>query len=352
MLRDFRLFASPIGRADRPFFARFAHMEVRILTAIMAIAAALAAPASQSAPAESAAWPKRPVTIIVPIAAGGGTDLIARAVGEALQEAWQQPVVIKNQAGANGTVGTSMAARAPADGYTLLVGSQGTFAANTCLYKLPYDAEKDFTPAALFALFNSVFIVRADSPIQSLSDLVRRARAEPGKLTYGITVVGSSAHLGLEMFKSRASINVLGIPYNGSGPASVDLFGGRLDFMLDAINSQYGNIAAGKVRALASTAAIRSTALPDVPTVAEEGYPGFDAVGWAGLYVPAGTPQPIIDKIARTVTEVFATGELQRKLGNKGFEFITTDPQAFAAYDKSERKKWCDVIQQAHIKLE
>jgi tripartite-type tricarboxylate transporter receptor subunit TctC len=329
--------------------ARPKHLQ--LFAAIATIAAAVSAPPASGAAADSTAWPERPVTIIVPIAAGGGTDLIARAVASELQEAWKQPVIIKNQAGANGTVGTVMAARAPADGYTLLVGTQGTFAANTCLYKLPY-AATDFTPAALFAQFNSIFVVRADSPIQSLSDLVKRAKAAPGKLTYGITVVGSSAHLGVEMFKSIAAINVLGIPYNGGPPATVDLLGGRLDFLLDAINSQYGNVAAGKMRALASTSLTRSTALPNVPTVAEQGYPGFDAVGWAGFYVPAGTPKPIIDKIARTVTAVFATGKLQSKLGNKGFEFFTTNPRSFAAYDKSERAKWCGVIKQANIKLD
>ena len=326
-------------------------LEAKAFLGIATFALALFAPFSQAAPPETA-WPQRSVTIIVPIAAGGGTDLSVRIVAEALQDAWQQPVVIKNLAGANGTVGTLAAARSLADGYTLLVGSQGTFAANTCLYNLPYDVEKDFVPAALVAQFNSVFVVKADSPIQSLSDLVQRAKEQPNALTYGITVVGSSAHLGVEMFKSAAAIDIRGIPYNGAVQATVDLIGGRLDFMLDAINSQYGNIVTGKVRALASTAATRSTVLPDVATVAEQGYPGFDAVGWAGLYVPSGTPQSIINKIASTVTQILVTQKLQSKFGNKGFEFVTTDPQAFAAYDKSERKKWCNVIQKAQIKLE
>ena len=325
---------------------------VIICLGMATVVLALFAPLSQAASPESTTWPQRPVTVIVPITAGGGTDLSARVIAEALQEAWQQPVVIKNLAGANGTVGTLAAARSLADGYTLLVGSQGTFAANTCLYKLPYDAEKDFIPAALFAQFNSVFVVRADSPIRSLSDLVQRAKEQPNTLTYGITVVGSSAHLGVEMFKSKAEIDVRGIPYNGAAKATVDLFGGRLDFMLDAINSQHGNIVTGKVRALASTAANRSTALPEVASVAEQGYAGFDAAGWAGLYVPTGTQQSIINKIASTVTQILATNNLQTKFGNKGFEFATTDPVAFSAFDKSERKKWCDIVQKAQIKLE
>lgn len=300
---------------------------------------------------DSNAWPERVVTIIVPIAVGGGTDLITRALADELQAAWKRPVIVKNQAGGNGIVGTSTAAHSPADGYTLLVGTQGTFAANTCLYKLPYDAAKDFSPVTLFAQFNSVFVVRADSPIQSLPDLVRRAKADPGKLTYGITVVGSSAHLGVEMFRDNAGIDILGVPYNGAVPATLDLLGGRLDFMLDAVNSQYGNITSGKMRALASTSATRSSALPQVPTVAEQGYPDFNAVGWAGLYTPAGVPQPIIDKIARTVADIYASGKLQSKLGNQGFEFVTATPEAFAAHDKSERDKWCSVIKKAGIKV-
>lgn len=336
-------------------FSRWCSMVARALLCgvrVAGLALGLAGCPTSVVWAQQSSWPNKPVTLIVPIAAGGGTDLISRAVAEKLQALWKQPIIVKNLSGANGTVGTLAAARAEADGYTLLIGSQGTFGVNTCLYQLPYDAEKDFNAVALIATFNSVFIVSAESPITSLQDLVNKARAEPGKLTYGITVIGSSAHLGVELFKAQSGIDILGIPYNGAKAALVDFFGGRIDFMLDAINSQYGNIASGKVRALATTAGLaRSSVLPTVPTTAEAGFPGFDAVGWAGIFVPTGVSAQITEKIARSVVEIYQAGDLQAGLGKQGYEFVSTNSAEFSTYVTLERKKWCDLVAKAKIKL-
>jgi len=325
------------------------------LLAAGALAPALYALGSAPARAadEAADWPSRPVTLLVPIAAGGGTDIIARAVADKLAPELGQPIVVKNQAGANGSVGTAAAARAPADGYTILVGSIGTHAANECLYKLPYDADKDFTPVALLAKYNNVVMVPADSPIKSLTDLVERAKAKPGQMTYAITVVGSSAHLALERFKFDAGVQMLGVPYNGAVPATVDVLGGRVDFMLDTVVSQFGNLSAGKARALATTSRDkRSDVLPDVPTVAEQGYPEYDVAGWTGLFVRSGTPDAIVQKIAAALRTVYATGELQKLLGTKGLDVTTTTQPEFADFVASERKTWCDVIKAANIKVD
>lgn len=320
------------------------------MLSLAAFACAFSSSPGQAQPAGD--WPQRPITLLVPIAAGGGTDIIARAVAAELAPVLGQPIVVKNQPGANGTIGTAAVARDPADGYTIMVGSIGTHAANVCLYDLPYDAEKDFTPVAQLAKYNNVFIVPNDSPIKSLPDLVERAKAQPDKLTYAITVIGSSSHLAIEKFKLDAGIELLGVPYNGAVPATVDLMGGRIDFMLDTVVSQYGRIAAGKVRVLATTmSSARSSVLPDVKTVAEQGYPQFDTVGWTGLFVRSGTPEPIVNKIADALTSVYATGKLQKLLGSKGLDVETTTPKDFARFVAKERKTWCDVIKASDIKV-
>ena len=297
-------------------------------------------------------WPNKPINLVVPIAPGGGTDIIARAVANELGPILGTTIVVLNRAGANGTIGTSSVARAAPDGYTIMVGSIGTHAANACLYNLPYDPLKDFEAIGLLANYNNVFIVNADSPIKSIEDLVARSKADPGKLTHAVTVIGSSSHLAIERFKQIANVKMLSVPYNGAPAATTDLMGGRVDFMLDTIVSQYGNISAGKVRALGSTmASTRSSVLPEVKTVAEQGYPKFDTVGWTGLFAPAGTPPAIVEKIAAGLQKVYATGKLQSSLGSKGLDVTTTTPKQFKEYVSQELNTWCDVIKSSNIKV-
>jgi tripartite-type tricarboxylate transporter receptor subunit TctC len=297
-------------------------------------------------------WPNKPINLIVPIAPGGGTDIIARAVANELGPMLGTTIVVQNRAGANGTIGTSAVARAAPDGYTIMVGSIGTHAANACLYDLPYDPLKDFEAIGLLANYNNVFIVNADSPIKSIEDLVSKAKASPGKLTHAVTVIGSSSHLAIERFKQIANVQMLSVPYNGAPAATTDLMGGRVDFMLDTIVSQYGNISAGKMRALGSTMAMaRSPVLPEVKTVAEQGYPTFDTVGWTGLFAPAGTPPAVVEKIATALQKVYAGGKLQASLGSKGLDVTTTTPPKFKEYVAQELSTWCDVIKRSNIKV-
>lgn len=313
---------------------------------------AMAFMAAGSLQAKSADWPTRPINMVVPIAAGGGTDIIARAVANELGPVLGQTIIVQNKAGANGTIGTSAVAREAPDGYTIMVGSIGTHAANDCLYDLPYDPLKDFEPIALLAKYNNVFVVKVDSPIKSIEDLVARAKAEPGVLTHAVTVIGSSSHLAIERFKQVAEIDMLAIPYNGALAATTDLMGGRVDLMLDTVVSQYGNVSAGKMRALGSTmATARSSVLPEVKTVAEQGYPDFDTVGWTGLFAPAGTPKEIVEKIATGLQKVYETGKLQKTLGSKGLDVTTNTPAEFAQYVAKERDTWCGVIKRADIKV-
>jgi tripartite-type tricarboxylate transporter receptor subunit TctC len=318
----------------------------------MLIAGLFAAGASSAQDNAAQAYPSKTIKLLVPIAPGGGTDILARAVGRELQRILGKPVIVENRPGANGTIGTQVAAHAEPDGHTILVGSIGTHGANEYLYrKLPYDPVKDFEPVTLLAKYNNVIVVAANSPIRSLKDLVQQAKQQPGVLNYGITVIGSSSHLAVEKFKGEAGINVQGIPYNGAMQATTDMIGGRTQFMFDTVVSQYGQIEGKKVRAIATTGLQRSPTLPDVPTVAEQGYPGFDVVGWTGLFVPAGTPQSICEKIAAAVKKAYESPEMQRT-GSRGVEFVATTPREFGVFAAQERIKWAKVIKQANITLE
>lgn len=299
------------------------------------------------------AYPTRPITLVVTFAAGGGTDIQARIIARALEPILGQPVVVENRPGAGGSIGTQAVATAKADGYTLLVGSTGTHAANQYLYaKLPYDPVKDFAPITVLATFNNVVVVPAASPIKSLQELIDAAKKNPGKLNYGITTVGSSSHLAVEKFKHDAALDIVGIPYNGAGLATTDLLGGRLDFMLDLVGTQFENISAGKLRPLATTALARSPVLPAVPTVAESGFPGFSAVGWIGLFAPASTPPAIVNKLAAAVKKAYEWPELQASMRSRGFDLVAMTPPEYTKFLEEERVKWSAVIRDAHIKLE
>jgi tripartite-type tricarboxylate transporter receptor subunit TctC len=324
----------------------------RHIASVILTAGMLMAGASFAQDSAAQAYPSKPIKLLVPITAGGGTDILARAVGQELQRILGKPVIVENRPGANGTIGTQLAAQAAPDGHTILVGSIGTHGVNEYLYrKLPYDPVKDFEPVTLLAKYNNVIVVAANSPIRSLKELVQQAKQQPGVLNYGITVIGSSSHLAVEKFKSDASIKVQDIPYNGAMQATTDMIGGRTHFMFDTVVSQYGQIEGKKVRAIATTALKRSPALPDVPTVAEQGYPGFDVVGWTGLFVPAGTPASITEKIAAAVKKAFESPEMQRT-GSRGVELVATTPREFGEFAAQERIKWAKVIKQANITLE
>ena len=297
-------------------------------------------------------WPSKPIRFLVPFAAGGGADIIARQVGEAIEPILKTSVVVDNKPGANGRLGSELGARAAPDGYTVIVGSIGTHGTNQYLYPaLAYDPAKDFIPVTLVTKTNNVLVVPASSPYKTVQELIAAAKANPGKLNAGIPAVGDTAHLGTELFKREAKIEFESIPYNSVTAAVTDLLGGRLDFMIASVVTQNSQIQAGKLRALATTDSVRSPVLPNVPTMQEAGFPGFVATGWIGLFVPANTPQPIVDRLSAAVREAYAKPEVMAKL-KAGGDPIASTPKDFADLIAGDRVKWSKVIRDAKIKME
>jgi tripartite-type tricarboxylate transporter receptor subunit TctC len=300
-----------------------------------------------------AQYPERPIKLLVPLAAGGGGDIVARLVAKALASAIGQPVFVENRPGANGIVGAQAGANAAPDGYTMMLGSLGTHAVNESLYsKLPYNPGRDFIPVTLIALYDNVVVVPAASTVTTLDELVQLARRKPGALNYGITVLGNSAHLASEQFKHTAKIDAVGVPYDSSAKAAIDLQGGRLDFLFDTVLTQYGPISTGKVRPLATTSSKRSPDLPNVPTLTESGYPA-NSVGWLGLFVQAGTPRPVIDKIFASLQKAYESPDIRNSKNTPGLDVVlSSSPQEFADYVAQERVVWGKVIQASKIKID
>jgi tripartite-type tricarboxylate transporter receptor subunit TctC len=298
-------------------------------------------------------YPIKSIKIIVPFAAGGPADIVTRQVAATMSTVLGQAMVVENVTGAAGIVGTKMGAAAAPDGYTLLLGGTGTHTTNEFLYpSLPYDSDKDFTPIVLMYKAINVFVVPANSPIQTLADLIKQAKQQPGILNYGLGAIGSSSHLSFEKFKKDADIQIVAIPYKGMLPAYTELMGGRIQVMPNDISNATEQIASGKLRALAVTSAQRFPYLPDIPTVAEQGFPGFEGVGWGGLFAPANTPTNIVTKIAAAAAQAYKTEELKQAMRARKVELIESTPELFASFIVQERKKWAKVIQDSNIKLE
>lgn len=295
--------------------------------------------------AQEAAYPKQPVTLVVPFSAGGPTDAMARALALKLGERLGQPVVIDNRGGAGGGIAAELVAKAPADGHTLFFGTTGTMAINPSLYKkLRYDPVKDFAPISLMATTMNVLVVNPQIAAKNLAELVALAKAKPGELTYGSAGNGSSNHLSGELFRSSAGIQINHIPYKGSAPAMIDLLGGRLSMMFDTIAQQTQNIAAGKVHGLAVTGPTRSPLLPSVPTAQEAGLKGFDVTIWYGVLAPKGTPAPVVERLQREMVAVMNTDEMKKRMTADGADARTTTPAEFAALIKSDTAKWAVVV--------
>lgn len=298
-------------------------------------------------------YPSKPVRMVVPFPPGGTTDILARAVGQKLSEAWGQQVVIDNRPGAGGNIGTDIVAKAPADGYTLLMGTVGTHAINASLYaKLPFDPIKDFAPVALVASVPNVLVVNATIPATSVKELIALAKSKPGQLNFASSGNGTSIHLSGELFKSMTGTSILHIPYKGSSPALADLIGGQTNMMFDNLPSSMGHIKSGKLRALAVTSAKRSPALPDVPTIAEAGVAGYEASSWFGVLAPAGTPKEIVAKINADIVKALGVPEIKERLSSQGAEPVGNTPEQFAAYIGTELVKWAKVVKDSGAKIE
>ncbi|MDM0089598.1 MULTISPECIES: tripartite tricarboxylate transporter substrate binding protein [unclassified Variovorax] len=333
------------------FFPAVAPKRRTFVLATVAAAGALSlAPLAAQA---QAAFPSKPITIIVPFSAGGTTDILARVVGLHMGTDLGQPVVVDNRAGAGGNIGGQAAARAPADGYTLFMGTVGTHAINQSLYKkMPFDPIKDFAPLSRVAMVPNLLVVNPGQPYKSVKELIAYGKANPGKINFGSSGNGSSIHLSGELFKQMTGVDMQHVPYRGSAPAVSDLLGGQISVMFDNMPSAIQHVKGGKLRALAVTTAKRSPALPDVPTIAEAGVPGYEATSWFGLLAPAGTPAPIVAKLNAAILKALADPEVKKKLAEQGAESHGEKPEEFAAFIKSETAKWGKVVKESGASLD
>jgi tripartite-type tricarboxylate transporter receptor subunit TctC len=297
-------------------------------------------------------YPARPIRLIVPFAPGGSNDIMARLVGQKFSENMGQQVIVDNRPGASGIVGTEIAARGTPDGYTLLMMSL-TLAVNPSLYrKLPYDTEKSLVPVTLVASAPLMLVVHPSLPVKSLKDLIAYAKAHPGKLNFGSGGRGATPHLAGEMLKTMAGLEMTHVPYKGGGPALADLVGGQIQLMLENIPSTLPFVKAGKLRALAVSGSSRSALLPDLPTLDEAGLKGYEIVGWNGLFFPAGTPRPIVQKIHAETVKMLAQPDVKERLATLGAEGVGSSPAEFAAFVRSEIAKWARVVKQAGLQPE
>lgn len=317
------------------------------------ILGSVAALALVSATASAQPYPARPVRIIVPFPAGGGTDIAARIVGAKLNETLGQSVVVDNRAGAAGAIGTELAAKSPSDGHTLLMGSNGPLAINPGLHaKLPYDPLRDFAPIALVTNMPFLMVVHPALPVKSVRELIALAKARPGQLNYASPGSGSTTHLATELFKAMAGLNIVHVPYKGVAPASTDLISGQVQMMSGDLNTLMPHVKSGKMRPLAVTGARRSTLLPEMPTVSEAGVPGYEAGGWFGVLAPAGTPQDIIKRLNEEIVKGLAAGDMRQRLAGLGGEVAGGSPEQFGGHLRREIAKWGKLIRAIGLKAE
>jgi len=305
------------------------------------------------AAAPGADYPTRSIRMIVPFAAGGATDILARIVGQRLTELWGQTVVIDNRAGAGGTVGAAIAARANADGYTLVMGTNGSHAIGPSLYsKLTYDAIKDFAPITLVAHVPQALMVHPSLPVKDVRELIAYAKQRPGELNYSSAGTGTPGHLGLELMQLITGTKMVHVPFAGGAPGLAALVGGQVQLMADNMNSALPMIKSGKVRAIAVTTIKRSVALPDLATVAEQGLPGFDSGSWFGLFAPAGTPQVIIARLNTEVVKILNTPEVRERMLQQGAEPAPGTPAQFTQLIRDDTVRWAKVIKASGAKAD
>jgi len=297
-------------------------------------------------------YPTKAIRFVVPFAPGGGTDIIGRVVAQALNDALGQPVVVDNRGGAGSTLGTEIVAKSPADGYTILFGNI-SLAFNATLYtKLRYDTIRDLAPISLSAVQPNILVIHPGLPAKNLKEFIELARANPGKYNYASAGTGSGTHLAAELLKLQTKIDIVHVPYKGTGPALTDLLGGQINMMVSTFASALPHVKSGRMRALGVTTAKRSPAAPDVPTLIEGGVAGYDYSTWYGLLAPAGTPKPVIDMLNASNRKVLARDDIKQKLESQGVDPIVNTPAEFSAYMKSETEKWGKVVKATGAKAE
>jgi len=310
------------------------------------------AAATAAAPyAAAQSYPTRPVRMVLPYPPGGGTDTISRLVAQKLSERWGQQVVVDNRPGANGIIGTELVARAKPDGYTVGVVI-ATQAINPALYpKLPYDTVKDFVPVTLMAQYPYILTVHSSVPAKSTSEFVALAKQRPGAMSYASSGNGSGPHLAFEFFKSKAGIDLVHVPYKGAGPANRELISGQVQAFFNNFLAARAHIESGRIRVLGVSSATRSQAMPDMPTIAESGVPGFDVTSWYSVIAPAGTPAAVVNKIQTDIAAVLRLPEVAARLSNDGAEPVGSSSAEFGRFLQAEIRKWSEVVKNAGIEL-
>jgi tripartite-type tricarboxylate transporter receptor subunit TctC len=315
--------------------------------------AGLAAAACAAVSAKAQDYPTRPITLVVPYAAGGGNDVMARIVSEKMSRTLGQQIVIENRAGAGGSSATRQVARSAPDGYTLVIGGTGTLGVNPTLYdNVGYDSRKDFAPVGLIGTSALVVLIHLSLPARSISELIALAKREPGKLNYASAGVGSGIHLGTVLFEQMAGIKLTHVPYRGSAPALTDLMGGHVAIYFSSLPPAIGIARDGKVRALAVTGAQRSEVLADLPTVAEAGLPGYESVLHYGIVAPAGTPRPIIGKLNAALRAALQAADTRERMATDGTEPLLSTPEEYAADIDREETKWSAIVRKSGAKAE
>ncbi len=329
-----------------PLLAGFSAGRRKLLVSAAAGIGAAAVSPGRKAWAQAGA----PIELIVPGGPGAGTDLVARVAGKGLGEQIGRPIIVKNVPGASGSIAAQMGARAKPDGNTLFFGITGTHTVNQFLFdKLPYDPKTDFAPISLVCKYNNVLVVRPEFPAKKVPELIQHIRSNPGKFFYGITFNGSSSHLAMELLKHEAGLDLPGVPYKSGAAAVADFLGGQYPVLMDTVINQLQHIRAGKVAAVATTGAKRSPALPEVPTLIESGYPGVEAIGWAGLMAPAGTPPALIAQLNKAMKAVIASNAFEGLIST-GLETQYTTPEEMASFIERESARWGRVVKAANIK--
>lgn len=319
---------------------------IRILGLIAVLAAACAAAHAQDN------YPSKPIRFIVPFPPGGGTDIVSRLVAGKLTDTLGWRIVIDNRSGAGGSVGMEAAANSAPDGYTLVMGQTSNLAVNPSLYsRLPYSPMRDFAPVSLVSMIPVTLMVMAKAPYRSVADLVKAAKAKPGQITYASTGNGTIGHLSGELLQRQAGVKFIHVPYKGASQAFPDLLGGRVDCFLASLETAIPQVKAGTIRAIAVTSAQRAPVLPEVPTVAESGYKGFEAYTWTGVLVAARTPAPIIERLNKEISRILDMPDMRERL-NTGGNPVQTGPKAFAALLKADTEKWGRIVKDAGLKVE
>jgi tripartite-type tricarboxylate transporter receptor subunit TctC len=307
--------------------------------------------ALSTAAAAADVFPSKPVRLIVPFPPGGSNDIVARMVATQLTERLGKQVIVDNRGGAGGVLGAEIAAKSPADGYTLLLISSA-YAINPSLYKLPYDPAKAFVPVAILATGPNALCVFPGLPVKSVKELVALAREKPGQLNYAAAGVGSFQHLGSELFRIMAGVDIVSVQFKGGGPAMIDVVGGHTQVLIGSLIQALPHIRSGKLRVLGVGGAKRSSILPDVPTIAEAGVPGYEATNWWGIAAPAGTPPPIVERLHKEVAVVLGSAETQKRFLDEGADVVHMSPTEFGAFIAAETAKWTRVVKEANISAE